>query len=70
MKKLLVVLSILLLSSVSAATWVAADKVAPVGKNIITKNGLFADTTFKVVKVLLTILHIQLRMLFRFQALI
>lgn len=33
----------------SAATWVAADRVAPVGKQLLTKNGLPAKTTFKVV---------------------
>lgn len=33
----------------SAATWVAADRVSTVGKAIITKNGLPAKTTFKVV---------------------
>lgn len=32
-----------------AATWVAADRVAAVGKTIITKNNLPAKTTFKVV---------------------
>lgn len=33
----------------SAATWVAADRVAPVGKVLLEKNGLPATTTFKVV---------------------
>lgn len=33
----------------SAATWVAADRVATVGKTLITKNSLPAKTTFKVV---------------------
>lgn len=33
----------------NAATWVAADRVATVGKTLITKNNLPAKTTFKVV---------------------
>ena len=35
--------------AVNAATWVAADKVAPVGSNILTKNNIKSDYTFKVV---------------------
>lgn len=33
----------------SAATWVAADRVAPVGKILLEKNSLPSTTTFKVV---------------------
>jgi len=33
----------------TAATWVAADRVAPVGKVLLQKNGLPATATFKVV---------------------
>ena len=40
---------ILMTGSSFAATWVAADRVAPVGKVIVEKNGLPAKTTFKVV---------------------
>lgn len=51
MKKIIISLfaaAILVLPS-SAATWVAADRVAPVGKLLLTKNNLPATTTFKVV---------------------
>lgn len=51
MKKL--ILSIIAMSVFAvptmAATWVAADRVAPVGQTIITKNNLPAKMTFKVV---------------------
>lgn len=51
MKKL--ILTILALSFVimpaCAATWVAADRVAPVGKILLQKNNLPANSTFKVV---------------------
>ena len=40
----------LMIMPAQAATWVAADRVAAVGKTIITKNNLPAKTTFKVVK--------------------
>lgn len=51
MKKLLLTLmaSALLIISANAATWVAADRVATVGKTIVTKNSLPAGLTFKVV---------------------
>lgn len=39
----------LMIMPAQAATWVAADRVAAVGKTIITKNNLPAKTTFKVV---------------------
>ena len=39
----------LMISPAFAATWNAADRVATVGKAIITKNSLPAKTTFKVV---------------------
>ena len=39
----------LMISPAFAASWNAADRVATVGKTIITKNGLPAKTTFKVV---------------------
>lgn len=51
MKKIIISLfaaAIITLPS-TAATWVAADRVAPVGKQLLTKNGLPATTTFKVV---------------------
>lgn len=51
MKKIIVTIfavAMMILPS-SAATWVAADRVSTVGKAIITKNGLPAKTTFKVV---------------------
>lgn len=38
-----------LIMPVSAATWVAADRVAPVGAKILNANGLPAGTKFKVV---------------------
>ena len=51
MKKL--VISLFVLSQMTApswaATWVAADRVAPVGKVLLEKNGLPTTTTFKVV---------------------
>lgn len=51
MKKLIITLFALSLvsTSVSAATWVAADRVAPVGKILLEKNGLPTETVFKVV---------------------
>lgn len=39
----------LLIMPANAATWVAADRVATVGKTLISKNNLPAKTTFKVV---------------------
>ena len=41
---------VLLTTSAYAATWVAADRVSVVGKELISKNNLPAKTTFKVVK--------------------
>ncbi len=51
MKKLLISLfALVLVASPSfAATWVAADRVAPVGKQILEKNKLPSNTVFKVV---------------------
>lgn len=51
MKKLFISLfaAAVMVLPASAATWVAADRVAPVGKQLLTKNGLPANTTFKVV---------------------
>lgn len=51
MKKLIITLLAMVITSISvnAATWVAADRVAPVGKQILEKNGLPVTTTFKVV---------------------
>ena len=51
MKRLITLLFVLSLASSQAfaATWVAADRVSVVGKNLITKNNLPAKTTFKVV---------------------
>lgn len=51
MKKIIASLFTLLLFTLSsnAATWVAADRVAEVGKTLISKNNLPAKTTFKVV---------------------
>lgn len=40
---------VLLTTSAYAATWVAADRVSVVGKELISKNNLPAKTTFKVV---------------------
>lgn len=40
---------VMMVMPANAATWVAADRVATVGKNILTKNNLPAKTTFKVV---------------------
>ena len=39
----------LLIMPANASSWSASDRVADVGKNIITKNNLPAKTTFKVV---------------------
>ena len=52
MKKFLVSMFSLLLiaSSANAATWVASDRVAPVGAKILEKNNLPKGVTFKVVK--------------------
>ena len=51
MKKIFIsmFITLLLVSPSFAATWVAADRVAEVGKTIISKNNLPANTTFKVV---------------------
>ena len=51
MKKIFVLLCVLGLVSTSAfaADWAAADRVAPVGKILLEKNGLPVETTFKVV---------------------
>ena len=51
MKKIFVSLCVLGLVSTSAfaADWAAADRVAPVGKILLEKNGLPVETTFKVV---------------------
>lgn len=51
MKKFIASLFTLLLFTLSsnATTWVAADRVAEVGKTLISKNNLPAKTTFKVV---------------------
>lgn len=51
MKKLFVSLFVLSLIAAPswATTWVAADRVAPVGKILLEKNGLPTTTTFKVV---------------------
>ena len=49
-KVILSILTVVLMTGTSfAATWVAADRVAPVGKVVVEKNGLPAKTTFKVV---------------------
>ncbi len=51
MKKVIISLfaTAMMILPASAATWVAVDRVAPVGKQLLTKNGLPAKTTFKVV---------------------
>lgn len=51
MKKVIISLfaTAMMILPASAATWVAADRVAPVGKQLLAKNGLPAKTTFKVV---------------------
>jgi len=51
MKKILVSLFALfaIALQVNAATWVAADRVSTVGKQILTKNSISAKITFKVV---------------------
>ena len=51
MKKIFVSLCVLGFVSTSAfaADWAAADRVAPVGKILLEKNGLPVETTFKVV---------------------
>lgn len=51
MKKVIISLfaAFVTIMPVSAATWVAADRVAPVGKILLEKNGLPAKTEFKVV---------------------
>ena len=49
-KVILSILTVVLMTGTSfAATWVAADRVAPVGKVVVEKNGLPAKVTFKVV---------------------
>lgn len=52
MKKILVSLFVLLAVSiqVNAATWSAKDRVSTVGKQILTKNKINANITFKVVE--------------------
>lgn len=52
MKKLLLTLfaAFIVVMPVSAATWVAADRVPTVGKKLLEKNSLPTTTTFKVVK--------------------
>ena len=52
MKKLVISLFVLgLMTAPSwAADWVASDRVAPVGKVLLEKNGLPADTVFTVVE--------------------
>lgn len=51
MKKILALMVCLLgiVSQSFAATWVAADRVATVGSNLLTKNGITTKYTFKVV---------------------
>ena len=51
MKKILfsIMAFALLVIPVNAATWVAADRVATVGKTIVTKNSLPSNLSFKVV---------------------
>lgn len=51
MKKLLLTLfaAFIVVMPVSAATWVAADRVPTVGKKLLEKNSLPTTTTFKVV---------------------
>lgn len=51
MKKLLLTLfaTFIFVMPVSAATWVAADRVPTVGKKLLEKNSLPTTTTFKVV---------------------
>lgn len=50
MKKIALLLSFLCLTTVvnAATTWKASDRVAPVGKVIVTKNDLPSTITFKV----------------------
>ena len=52
MKKTLVSLFVLLAVTVqaNAATWVAKDRVSAVGQQLLTKNGISAKLTFKVVE--------------------
>ena len=52
MKKILVSLFILFAVGVqvNAATWVAKDRVSPVGQQLLTKNKITAKLTFKVVE--------------------
>jgi len=51
MKKIFVSIFIIFAMTlqVNAATWVAKDRVAPVGQQILTKNAITAKLTFKVV---------------------
>lgn len=51
MKKVLfsLFMAVALVMPASAATWVAADRVPVVGKQLLTKNNLPSTTTFKVV---------------------
>jgi len=52
MKKILVSLFVVLAMAVqvNAATWVAKDRVAPVGQQLLTKNGISIKLTFNVVE--------------------
>lgn len=53
MKKLILsvfAMALLILPSSAAAKWTAADRVAPVGKVIVEKNGLPAKLQFKLVE--------------------
>lgn len=52
MKKILVSLFILFAVAIqaNAATWTAKDRVAPVGQQLLTKNGISVKLTFKVVE--------------------
>lgn len=51
MKKIIVSLFVLVAIAIqaNAATWVAADRVPAVGSQLLTKNGISAKITFKVV---------------------
>lgn len=52
MKKILVSLFVVFALAIqaNAATWVAKDRVAPVGQQLLTKNAITAKLTFKVVE--------------------
>lgn len=49
MKKIIISLFALTIMCLPASAWTAADRVSTVGKNILTKNSLPSNTTFKVV---------------------